>query len=106
MLSLCFRSFGLAASVLALAACGPTPEPWKVIQCDAYLIVDTYVWLDENANGIRDEGEEPLPSVTVKAVSAQGEFFNATTDAQGITTIDRRTGSDSMKQVDKVNPLL
>ena len=89
MPSLCLRSFGLAAFVLALAACGPTPDPKDIIQCDAYWLVNAYVWLDEDANGIRDEGEEPLPSVTGKAVDAQGRgVHGATSDAQGIAALE------------------
>lgn len=80
MLSLCFRSFGLAAFVLALAACGPTPDPWEVVTGpDCVWEINAYVWLDENANGIEDEGEEPLPGIKVNAVTSRGSHVTSAT---------------------------
>jgi len=74
----------LAASAI-LAACGPTPDPKDIIECDAIWDIRIYVWLDENANGIRDEGEEPLPAVRVKVVDDQGQpVYNRISDPNGV----------------------
>jgi hypothetical protein len=70
-------------------ACGPTPHPKDIIQVYCPWEINVYVWLDENANGIWDEGEEPLPSVTVKVVDDQGKPVDThTSDSNGVVDFD------------------
>ncbi|RIJ69348.1 LPXTG cell wall anchor domain-containing protein [Nakamurella silvestris] len=51
--------------------------------------VGDYVWFDVNKNGIQDEGEKPVPGVTVKLQNADGTpALNAAGTAVAATTTD------------------
>ncbi len=48
--------------------------------------IGDFVWSDENANGIQDEGEPGIPNVVIQLLTSNGEptgYDPATTDAQG-----------------------
>ncbi|MBK6929475.1 MAG: carboxypeptidase regulatory-like domain-containing protein [Saprospirales bacterium] len=54
--------------------------------------IGNYAWIDDNANGIQDPGEDPLPGVTVvlDGTTGSGEPVNLTaiTDANGLYLFD------------------
>jgi uncharacterized repeat protein (TIGR01451 family)/fimbrial isopeptide formation D2 family protein len=51
--------------------------------------VGDFVWLDANADGIQDQGEAPVPGVTVTLLDADGnELATTTTDTDGAYLFD------------------
>jgi uncharacterized repeat protein (TIGR01451 family) len=57
--------------------------------------VGDFVWLDANANGIQDQGEAPVPGVTVTLLDADGnELATTTTDADGAYLFDQLVPGD------------
>ncbi|NPA27912.1 MAG: hypothetical protein GXN91_02530, partial [Epsilonproteobacteria bacterium] len=55
-----------------------------------------YVWLDENGNGIQDEGEKPLEGVSVKLIPLEDEFGNINTiDVYKQPIVDKIIATDS-----------
>src|SRR5699024_4786318 len=54
-----------------------------------------YVWIDDNANGVQDDGEEPLPGVTVVLFDAEGAEIDRTeTNEDGRYIFDNLTAGD------------
>ncbi|MCK2236266.1 MULTISPECIES: SdrD B-like domain-containing protein [unclassified Crossiella] len=42
-----------------------------------------YVWVDTNRNGVQDQGEPPVPGITVKVSNRNGETVTTKTNEQG-----------------------
>src|SRR5699024_3419488 len=67
-----------------------TPEAPEDLTIDAGVIlpgectVGDFVWVDEDADGVQDEGEPGVEGVTVELVDAEGNVVEtAITDAEG-----------------------
>ena len=45
--------------------------------------IGNYIWLDENGDGVQDEGERGIPNVIVDLVDGSGNIFTTTTDSNG-----------------------
>ncbi|MBK8192347.1 MAG: carboxypeptidase regulatory-like domain-containing protein [Lewinellaceae bacterium] len=62
------------------------------LTCVQPASIGNYTWIDENANGIQDQGEDPLPNVTVvlDGTDINGNMVNETavTDANGAYLFD------------------
>ncbi|MFK7904519.1 MAG: SdrD B-like domain-containing protein, partial [Chitinophagales bacterium] len=67
-----------------------------------------FVWLDENANGIQDEGEPGLEDIVVSIFDANtGELVNSTlTDEEGFYWFDNLANGDYYIVLDKVSGTL
>ena len=102
--------FSIVILLLGLAACAPpTTEPIPVretptaesepiataesetegsseeIQADCFQSATAFAWLDENGNGVQDEGERPLPGI--EFVLEPTAYSRTTTDENGIAAI-------------------
>lgn len=65
----------------------------SVVEPGAVVAVGNLVWLDENGNGIQDEGEKGLPNAVVTLTDATG---NGVTDANGKPVGSYTTGNDGL----------
>ena len=73
---------------------GDDPTTYVVPDPETYAIGD-YVWIDDNANGVQDDGEEPLPGVTVVLFDAEGAEIDRTeTNDDGRYIFDNLTAGD------------
>lgn len=81
------------AALLAVVLGGCNRPGDDVEQSDPATIGD-YTWLDENLNGIQDEGEGPLPGIEVRLYSSdQSQLLDSTTsDDQGFYEFDPEAG--------------
>src|SRR5699024_7448692 len=59
-------------------------------EADPTYAIGDYVWIDENGNGIQDEGETPLEDVTVVLYDGEGNELDRTeTDEHGRYIFDK-----------------
>lgn len=59
--------------------------------------VGDYVWIDADKDGIQDDGESPVPGVTVRLLDAEGnEVATTTTDASGYYVFTDLPGSTEL----------
>ena len=64
-------------------------------EADPTYAIGDYVWIDENGNGIQDEGETPLEDVTVVLYDGEGNELDRTvTDEHGRYLFDNLPAGD------------
>lgn len=75
--------------------CGPAADCDQSEQDAELSAIGSRVWLDENANGIRESGEAGVPGIPVRLLTPDGDLVAATqTDAEGRYLFDRLVAGD------------
>ncbi|MCA9934178.1 MAG: hypothetical protein KC415_09655, partial [Anaerolineales bacterium] len=81
-LILLFAVVGCATSPTAV----PTPTTTPAVLADCFQSATAVAWLDDNGNGVWDEGERPLPGVQF-ALSPVAQDGTATSGEDGVAEI-------------------
>lgn len=76
---------GAAACAWLAPGSAPTPTPTVEVMADCFWSVQVYAWVDEDADGVADEGEPPLEGVEVNF--SLTFLTGGTTDADGAASV-------------------
>jgi hypothetical protein len=75
----------LGASACAWLLPGSAPTPTPEVIADCFWSVQVYAWVDEDGDGLVDEGEPPLEGVQVNF--SLTFLTGGTTDANGVASV-------------------
>jgi Leucine-rich repeat (LRR) protein len=91
ILNLCLAAFGLLAGCVPLipAEAPPAVTATPDVLADCFQSATAVAWLDENGDGLRDDGEPPLPGIefVLEPLAAS----RATSDENGVASLSATT---------------
>ncbi|HUM70367.1 MAG TPA: hypothetical protein PLK31_16155, partial [Chloroflexota bacterium] len=97
----CYFLLGIVTAVL-LSACTPsattqvTVTPTAAVLADCFQSATARAWVDDNGDGVWDEGERPLPGV--EFILDPSVYSRTTSDENGMAAIFATTPGDSCPQ--------